>query len=379
MDCAQIQALLFDYVDDALPPKEQAEIESHVAGCEGCRLELASLRAYLQAVRTMQPVEAPPGFAARLNQRLDALPTWSQRLRSALLFPLAGMPLRAAGLVASVVVVILLYHGMTPKDRESEIPGFMTESIDEAKSKESDGSFGPARTATPTPPLSSTPPPVAVPASPPAASPHEPAPGPESAASVTTPGPSRDESPGRRVLASPGPRADSVQEDLQREHLGSPPRRRGEAGISGAPLPSTASPSQSASRPAIDIELVVISARQKAAAPPQRERAEEAARPHSHTKSKGADRGVPPNELREPLDALRSVLTAHSATVVSEERAEQGVRIGSVTARIPAQHYARLIRSLASLGALKGLPGQDTPPPGRDPIVVRIVLEIESP
>jgi anti-sigma factor RsiW len=42
--CGQMEDLLVDYADDALPPKERAVVETHVAGCERCRTLLAALR-----------------------------------------------------------------------------------------------------------------------------------------------------------------------------------------------------------------------------------------------------------------------------------------------------------------------------------------------
>ena len=54
----QIQAQL-----DGLLHHEAAEIDAHVAACEGCAAELAAWRTLLASLENMPPVEAPTGFA----------------------------------------------------------------------------------------------------------------------------------------------------------------------------------------------------------------------------------------------------------------------------------------------------------------------------
>ncbi len=40
-DCRRIEPLLDDLVDGRLPAAEQRQVESHVAGCDGCADNLA--------------------------------------------------------------------------------------------------------------------------------------------------------------------------------------------------------------------------------------------------------------------------------------------------------------------------------------------------
>lgn len=59
MNCATWNEKLHDYADEVLPPAETHALEAHLAGCESCRAELASLRALLVQAQSL-PREIPP-------------------------------------------------------------------------------------------------------------------------------------------------------------------------------------------------------------------------------------------------------------------------------------------------------------------------------
>jgi anti-sigma factor RsiW len=57
--CREAVALIADYLDDALPPRDRERLERHLAGCPHCGEYLAQLRATIAATGSVDPVELP--------------------------------------------------------------------------------------------------------------------------------------------------------------------------------------------------------------------------------------------------------------------------------------------------------------------------------
>ncbi|MEM7357285.1 MAG: zf-HC2 domain-containing protein [Acidobacteriota bacterium] len=99
-DCAAIEPLLDDLVDGRLSAALQADAEAHLAGCAGCREQLAELEALLAAVdelpHTLEPPENLwPAIAPRLSPRTVAaqpsgVPGWLRQAAAALAFMTLG-------------------------------------------------------------------------------------------------------------------------------------------------------------------------------------------------------------------------------------------------------------------------------------------------
>jgi anti-sigma factor RsiW len=67
--CRRMLSQLSDYADDALAAELCAELESHLADCEHCRIVLDTLRKTLSLVRCLpdeEPAPLPPGVEQRL-------------------------------------------------------------------------------------------------------------------------------------------------------------------------------------------------------------------------------------------------------------------------------------------------------------------------
>lgn len=61
MNCEDFRAMVTAWVDGELPPERQRMLEEHLAGCEGCRRELAEVRALkeeLSMIRFVEPTDA---------------------------------------------------------------------------------------------------------------------------------------------------------------------------------------------------------------------------------------------------------------------------------------------------------------------------------
>ena len=58
--CEGMEERLNDYVDEALPAAERQEVERHLESCAGCREELHSLRAVVEATAALPRSPRPP-------------------------------------------------------------------------------------------------------------------------------------------------------------------------------------------------------------------------------------------------------------------------------------------------------------------------------
>jgi len=110
MACERYREALSERAAGALAP---AELESHLAGCEDCRQELAKLRRALALVdgelRGLLATEPSPDLAARIRQAA-AEPEAGFRFRPAFVF----QTLAAAAVLAAAVFVLLRGHETAP-------------------------------------------------------------------------------------------------------------------------------------------------------------------------------------------------------------------------------------------------------------------------
>jgi hypothetical protein len=67
------ELVINDYVDNALPAAERAEVERHLADCAACRALVADLREIARAATALEPIEPParvwPRIADAIRQR----------------------------------------------------------------------------------------------------------------------------------------------------------------------------------------------------------------------------------------------------------------------------------------------------------------------
>ena len=78
MNCADIEVLLCDYVDETLRGTQRSAIEEHLAGCEGCRELAKDAAGAVEFMSRAAVVEPPPELMTRL---MFQLPSVKQELR----------------------------------------------------------------------------------------------------------------------------------------------------------------------------------------------------------------------------------------------------------------------------------------------------------
>jgi hypothetical protein len=434
VDCEQIQELLSEYADDQLSPEARGDVEAHVAACKSCAGELASLHDYLQAMHDLRRVPAPADFVDAVNRRLDACPVWRKWVSGILPPFFSGTPLRAAGLIASVLIVILVTHQMSMREKIAEFPAPVAHTTAEQKSTERDFTPGPtppppAEPAGSTPDLSVSPPrPVQeapqrseafVPSSEPPATRQSEA---SRDKAVRTPtSPKRQAEPQKPVTTQPieltivlAPTPDSGRQRTKGApwlQPGSAPseRSKDEARLSGGTLTEAHSAIQESesSRPAhpeagVSSSAPPASDARKSLSPstpppaqprlslqPERKQLEDSpglgenrsdldvrtneSQPDGSRQEAGK-RGRQAAHVQQAIESLRQLLSPLSGTIVAIEKTGEPPRSSSVTITIPAHHYPRLIRDLATLGTTRASQPQETVPWSTDPLSVRVVL-----
>jgi hypothetical protein len=110
MDCCDATGRFSDLRDARLKGGELVELERHLAGCPACRQEWAEFSQAIDALRILGPVEAAPGFAARVREQIEATP-WHRRLARWLFIPWRiKLPLEAAALVLLAIGTLFVYQ-----------------------------------------------------------------------------------------------------------------------------------------------------------------------------------------------------------------------------------------------------------------------------
>jgi hypothetical protein len=66
LECRQIAELLGDYIDGALPRRQQELIDWHIEGCPPCVAFINTYRGTISATRSLPAVPIPPELKSRL-------------------------------------------------------------------------------------------------------------------------------------------------------------------------------------------------------------------------------------------------------------------------------------------------------------------------
>ena len=110
MDCNRVKDLLYAYIDNELEPALREGVTEHLSRCEGCREELTSMKRYTEVMVSLERKKAPEDFLESVHQHLDQK-SLMQRVIEKLFLPIRiKIPLEAAGVVASAVIIILLLN-----------------------------------------------------------------------------------------------------------------------------------------------------------------------------------------------------------------------------------------------------------------------------
>ena len=105
MDCSKIKERLSEYMDEVLDAETKAVVDKHLSTCKNCQEELASLKALVSELGSMEPVESPKDFLDQLHERMEKRSRLSRILRTLFVPMRIKIPLEFAGAVAVAILV----------------------------------------------------------------------------------------------------------------------------------------------------------------------------------------------------------------------------------------------------------------------------------
>ena len=118
MECAKIREFLSEYIDGTLDAQNKALVEAHLLACKGCEEDLASLKAVVKELGTLESVEAPEDFLEKIHERIE--PRFKLgKIMQKLFFPLRiKIPLQFA---TATVMAILIFSFLYIQQPEKQI------------------------------------------------------------------------------------------------------------------------------------------------------------------------------------------------------------------------------------------------------------------
>ncbi|HHW32328.1 MAG TPA: zf-HC2 domain-containing protein [Clostridiaceae bacterium] len=70
MNCAKVNMLMFDYIDNQLDYQQRSQFEEHLKNCSSCRDELYKYELIIGLCKDIEEEELPSDFKAKLHERL---------------------------------------------------------------------------------------------------------------------------------------------------------------------------------------------------------------------------------------------------------------------------------------------------------------------
>ncbi len=122
MDCAAILKRLSEYIDGTLDAQTRTVVEKHIAVCENCKQELASLRAVVEELGALDPVKPPADFLEKIHERMAPRSGFNKILRKLFVPFHIKIPLELAAAATVTILVVLVLNIQQPEIRMMKIP-----------------------------------------------------------------------------------------------------------------------------------------------------------------------------------------------------------------------------------------------------------------
>ena len=117
MECVRVKELLSEYIDGVLDTRARAGVEKHIAVCEGCKEDLASMSALVEELGGLKPVKAPPDFLEEIHGRLRPRFQFGRMARKLFMPFRIKIPLELAA-AATMAVLVFSVLSLQKGDRE---------------------------------------------------------------------------------------------------------------------------------------------------------------------------------------------------------------------------------------------------------------------
>jgi hypothetical protein len=122
MNCDEIRELLSEYVDGELDVKTKALVDEHLSACKGCEGKLASLKALVNELGSLESVAPPRDFLDQIHERMEQR-SWFSKIIRALFVPMrVKIPLEFAGAAAMAILVFSLVYVQRDHFRMAQAP-----------------------------------------------------------------------------------------------------------------------------------------------------------------------------------------------------------------------------------------------------------------
>lgn len=118
MECARSKVLLSDYIDGITDARTNKLLEEHLLVCKGCREDLASLRALVQEMGSLESLEAPRDFLEKVHERIEQRSKFGQILRKLFVPVRIKVPLELATVTVMAILIIAVVHVQQPRKQE---------------------------------------------------------------------------------------------------------------------------------------------------------------------------------------------------------------------------------------------------------------------
>ncbi|MGD2126906.1 MAG: zf-HC2 domain-containing protein, partial [Desulfobacteraceae bacterium] len=122
MKCSEIKALLSEYVDETLDTQTKALVDQHLSSCSDCQKELASLRALIKELGSLEAVEPPKDFLNQLHERLEQRSRFSRFIQSLFVPMRIKIPLQVASAAIMAILVFSILHVQQAEYKVAEAP-----------------------------------------------------------------------------------------------------------------------------------------------------------------------------------------------------------------------------------------------------------------
>lgn len=129
MDCARVKNLLSGYIDQALDKKSKELVESHLLTCKACSEYLEEIKKALSEVKNFRRVLAPENFLEKVHQRIKEKSEFDKIVSKFFVTPKLKISIEAAGVLASVILVVAVFRFMHPEGKPTYYPQINEEMI----------------------------------------------------------------------------------------------------------------------------------------------------------------------------------------------------------------------------------------------------------
>jgi len=122
MECAEIKDLLSEYIDGTLDVQTKALIDEHLLACPKCNEELASLKALIRELGSVESFKAPDDFLEKLHERLEPRFSFRKIIRILFVPGRIKIPLEFATATAMAVLIFSILYIQQPEKMIPDVP-----------------------------------------------------------------------------------------------------------------------------------------------------------------------------------------------------------------------------------------------------------------